>query len=157
MWTYPHSISYFNEFVGGPRKGHEHLIDSNFAWGQDVQYLKKWRSSHPTDQPFYCAYFGSLDPAGQGLSYQAPPERRVVDADHETMESLLHNLPPGWYAIDANFLHHPFLRYPTGSGTWSGPTATNRADLRYFRKLAPVGSIAYSYLLYHVPGGEPDG
>ena len=36
--VYPHSMSYFNELVGGPRNGHAHLIDSNIDWGQDLLF-----------------------------------------------------------------------------------------------------------------------
>lgn len=32
--VYPHSLSYFNELVGGPRGGPAHLLDSNIDWGQ---------------------------------------------------------------------------------------------------------------------------
>jgi len=38
MWIYPHSLSYFNELVGGPLNGHEHLLGSNVDWGQDIRY-----------------------------------------------------------------------------------------------------------------------
>jgi hypothetical protein len=38
LWYYPHSLSYFNELVGGPKHGHEHLLDSNIDWGQDLLY-----------------------------------------------------------------------------------------------------------------------
>src|SRR5205807_230734 len=30
--VYPHSLSYFNEVVGGPDNGGAHLIDSNLDW-----------------------------------------------------------------------------------------------------------------------------
>jgi len=42
LWVVPHSLSYFNESVGGPAGGHAHLIHSNIDWGQDLLYLKRW-------------------------------------------------------------------------------------------------------------------
>ena len=36
LWYFPHSLSYFNELAGGPRRGDAHLIDANIDWGQDL-------------------------------------------------------------------------------------------------------------------------
>jgi hypothetical protein len=47
LWVYPHSLSYFNELVGGPMGGPEHLIHSNVDWGQDLLFLKGWLEEHP--------------------------------------------------------------------------------------------------------------
>jgi len=53
---YPHSLAYFNEAVGGPRRGHEHLLDSNIDWGQDLLLLKRWLDRHPHVQPIAVAH-----------------------------------------------------------------------------------------------------
>lgn len=42
LWLYPHSLSYFNESIGGPLNGAEHLLGSNVDWGQDVSYVHAW-------------------------------------------------------------------------------------------------------------------
>ena len=39
LWIYPHSLSYFNETIGGPLNGPEHLLGSNVDWGQDLRYI----------------------------------------------------------------------------------------------------------------------
>lgn len=39
LWIYPHSLSYFNEAVGGPLNGAAHLLGSNLDWGQDLSRL----------------------------------------------------------------------------------------------------------------------
>jgi hypothetical protein len=44
LWIYPHSLAYFNELVGGPLYGSEHLLGSNLDWGQDLRYLLTWAS-----------------------------------------------------------------------------------------------------------------
>jgi 4-amino-4-deoxy-L-arabinose transferase-like glycosyltransferase len=41
LWIYPHSLSYFNESIGGPLNGTEHLLGSNVDWGQDLIYLEQ--------------------------------------------------------------------------------------------------------------------
>jgi hypothetical protein len=41
LWGYPHSLSYFNESIGGPLNGAKHLLGSNVDWGQDFRYLKQ--------------------------------------------------------------------------------------------------------------------
>ncbi len=56
LFIYPHSLSYFNELVGGPIHGHAHLHDSNIDWGQDLLYLKRWLDEHPEAQPIGLAY-----------------------------------------------------------------------------------------------------
>jgi hypothetical protein len=40
--VFPHHLSYFNAFVGGPRNGHHHLLGSSFDWGQDWFWADQW-------------------------------------------------------------------------------------------------------------------
>ncbi|TWT37162.1 Dolichyl-phosphate-mannose-protein mannosyltransferase [Posidoniimonas corsicana] len=47
LWIYPHSLSYFNETVGGPLNGAKHLLGSNLDWGQDYYYLESWCVTNP--------------------------------------------------------------------------------------------------------------
>ena len=51
LWIYPHSLSYFNESIGGPDHGHKHLLGSNLDWGQDLRYLKWWLDEHQEAHP----------------------------------------------------------------------------------------------------------
>ncbi|TWT41354.1 ArnT family glycosyltransferase [Botrimarina hoheduenensis] len=44
LWVYPHSLSYFNEVVSGPRHGSDYLLGSNLDWGQDYRYLEDFLS-----------------------------------------------------------------------------------------------------------------
>lgn len=39
---YPHSLSYFNESIGGPLNGPKHMLGSNVDWGQDLVYSNEW-------------------------------------------------------------------------------------------------------------------
>ena len=90
LWYYPHSMSYFNESIGGATNGPKHLLGSNVDWGQSEYFLKDWYDKHPEATPLYVAYSGpiSLDRLG-------------VKAETTIPEELL----PGWYAIDVNELY----------------------------------------------------
>ena len=41
----PHHLSYFNVLAGGPKNGHKYLIDSNFDWGQNDHFLRRYIQS----------------------------------------------------------------------------------------------------------------
>src|SRR5262249_32980605 len=71
--VYPHELSYFNELVGGPRNGHNYLLDSNIAWGQDLFFLKEWITQHPHAMPLGLAAYGLIDPQIIGVEYYLPP------------------------------------------------------------------------------------
>jgi len=70
IWIYPHSLSYFNEFVGGPTGGPKHLLHSNVDWGQDLRYLKWYLTK--CERPVYLAYFGKFNPWDVGLNNALP-------------------------------------------------------------------------------------
>ncbi|MDP7115936.1 MAG: glycosyltransferase family 39 protein, partial [Candidatus Woesearchaeota archaeon] len=42
LFISPYYISYFNEFIGGPKNGHNYLVDSDLDWGQDIIRLKNY-------------------------------------------------------------------------------------------------------------------
>jgi hypothetical protein len=39
--VYPHHLAYFNDFVGGPRGGHKHILGSSLDWGQDLLFIRR--------------------------------------------------------------------------------------------------------------------
>ena len=73
LCVYPHSIAFFNLLIGGPAHGHEWLLDSNGAWGQDLIYLHEWVEHHPEARPLHLATVGWLDPQVLGIDYTLPP------------------------------------------------------------------------------------
>ena len=87
FWIYPHSLSYFNELVGGPRHGHEHLLDSNIDWGQDLLYLQRWIERHPQARGLHLTFYGCYTP-------------EMVGMDESSSSSVV----PGYYAISVNEL-----------------------------------------------------
>lgn len=113
--VYPHSLSYFNEFAGGPEGGPRHLLNSNVDWGQDLLYLKDWMTNHPEARPLHLAYFGGIDPARVGFADALP----VCCPKTESGKTSDRGLSPGWYAVSVNLLHgwprrvmDSALRYP---------------------------------------------
>jgi hypothetical protein len=150
LMIFPHSISYFNELVGGPRNGHRHLLDSNIAWGQDLLYLRKWLDEHPDAKPLKLATIGWVDPRIAGIEFELPPVgpmEAVLDSPKEFVP------PPGWYAIDANFLQGTHWPAATGEGTWRD-ISTTPPNYEYFRRLNPVAMAGYSISIYHVEAAD---
>ncbi|MEQ8856536.1 hypothetical protein [Gimesia sp.] len=133
LYYFPHSLSYFNEIAGGPLNGHNHLINSNIDWGQDLKYLKEWSELHPEARPLFVCYYGTLNYYGQsdiqalGVDAPLPP----ISEDREFIP------PPGWYAISVNYLK--------GYG-WKQP----KNGFAYFQKFEPVARAGYSIYIYHV-------
>jgi hypothetical protein len=82
--AYPHSISFFSFLIGGPKYGHEWLLDSNAAWGQDLVFLKEWIDRHPEARPLQLANVGWLDPQELGIEFTIPavgPSRPITESD----------------------------------------------------------------------------
>ncbi|HIQ21003.1 MAG TPA: hypothetical protein EYH34_07185, partial [Planctomycetes bacterium] len=132
LWIYPHSLSYFNEWVGGPRNGHAHLLHSNTDWGQDMLHLKRWLDKHPGAQPIGVAwYVPVMDPKYFGIEWTAPPRglpaRGMTMPDPESVGPL-----PGWFAISVN-------RIRAIDGMY-----------RYFLRFEPVAMAGYSMYIYHI-------
>ena len=73
IWIYPHSLSYFNESVGGPSGGHKHLIDANVDWGQGLYDLKDWLDAHPDSKPLYVACRAYVPLEVLGLEFDRVP------------------------------------------------------------------------------------
>jgi len=92
LYYYPHSLSYFNELVGGPKGGHYHLGNSNIDWGQDLLYLKRWLDEHPEAQPLHLAFDCWYDPKLAGVEYIGRPPANSPQ--------------PGWHAVSVNQIHN---------------------------------------------------
>lgn len=154
LWVYPHSLSYFNELVGGPRHGPRHLIHSNVDWGQDLLYLKRWRNRHPEDSPLHLAYFGSVDPRHAGIKYCLPP-LAPPDTSRDGRPRLPNELPDGWYAVSVNFV----MGYPHRAFDGEGRQQSVRRDaLAYWQHFEPVAMAGYSIYIYRIaaaPGQAP--
>lgn len=124
LWVYPHSLSYFNELVGGPTGGHAHLggsyADSNIDSGQDLLYLKRWLDKHPQARPLHLAVISSCPPSIAGIQSTLPPPQPQ----------------PGWYALSVKR-----IRSRTG-------------EYACFLRFEPLAMAGYSIYIYHVTPDE---
>jgi hypothetical protein len=148
LCVYPHSLSYFNELVGGPTRGHEHLIDSNIDWGQDLLYLKRWLERHPEAKPLRFAYFGLVDPRVAGIKFTLPPPYLVPSVVGEQEVGPR----PGWYALSVSRIHGlRRVAAPDGKGNW---VFLEDEGYRYFLRFRPVAMAGYSIYVYHIEADE---
>ncbi len=136
LWTYPHSLSYFNELTGGPKGGGEHLLGSNVDWGQDLLYLRDWLDDHPDVTLHGLALYGSYPTALAGIP-ETPHPPWSLDADHAQHDSSgsANSLgpKPGWYALSVNRIYGRDGRY------------------RYFPDyFVPVGAAGYSISIFDI-------
>lgn len=95
LWVFPHSLSYFNEFAGGPQHGYRHLLGSNFDWSQDLLFLRSWLNRHPEVE---------LD----GLAFTEDVVPRLIGL--ETPQAAPEPLP-GWYVASLNRILLPDQKY----------------------------------------------
>jgi Dolichyl-phosphate-mannose-protein mannosyltransferase len=135
--VYPHSLSYFNEAVGGPIGGPAHLLDSNIDWGQDLLHLKRWLDVHPEAAGLKLAYFGPVPPRLAGIDAPLPPRGPMESGEDPDRAGEL-GPQPGWFAVSVNYV------YGYHHGESDGPYFT------YFRAFKPVAMAGYSIYIYHI-------
>ncbi len=149
LWAYPHSLSYYNELIGGPKNGHYHLLNSNTSWGQDLYFLKRWYDDNCKYRPLYLAYFGFLDPRLSGIEFTIPSVGPQVSLPQSCANAGMQGPLPGWYAIDVNHLQGVRLPAPDGRGGWR-MIADNDHNLTFFQHFEPVAMAGYSIYIYHI-------
>ena len=105
--SYPHYLSYFNELAGGPRHGHNVLLDSNLDWGQDLKGLKEWMDANAVKK-IQLFYFGTAQPKYYGIDDFYSPENltNLKSADNASIAL------PQYLAISANFRYGKELFLP---------------------------------------------
>ena len=139
--VWPHSLSYFNEYAGGPMKGHRYLLDANIDWGQDLIYFQEWAEAHPESRPLYFSYFGYFDPKTAGIDFPPVPSQSTVQSKLAAPESADGPLP-GWHAVSINELYG----YKHHGGEID--------RYAYLRRLRPVARCGYSILIFHLSSDE---
>lgn len=133
--VYPHTLTFFNQFVGGPRNGYKYLADSNVDWGQGLKLLKKWMDRRGVSH-IGLAYFGTADPAYYGIDYTSLPAARprfhLPSIDRAWKKPAL----PGFVAVSATVLTGVYL-----DPEW-------RMFYRGLRDTTPVEMIGNSISVY---------
>ncbi|GAB5444569.1 MAG: phospholipid carrier-dependent glycosyltransferase [Fuerstiella sp.] len=133
LQVFPHTLSYFNEAVGGPPNGHNHLRGVSIDWGQDLLRVGEWCREHPEAQPLYVAVDSFFDPEVMGVESDYPPDLTTNDGTPNAETKP----PPGWYIISINRLHGPHDRY------------------NYLHRYEPVERIGYSTFIYDLTEKTP--
>jgi hypothetical protein len=107
--AWPHFIPYMNTLSGGTSRGYEHLLDSNYDWGQDVIRLRHFIDDQHISK-IYLQYFGTQ----AALDYYRIPYD-FVDS------GAARQIQQGWLVVSAEALmlpewqwlrqfHHPVTR-----------------------------------------------
>jgi hypothetical protein len=146
--VYPHSISYFNEIVGGPRNGPRHLLESNVSWGQDLLFLADWLDEHAEVDRVGLLTLATFNPRLLGIDYFIP-ERGPISRNRRCDQADAHLGPqPGWYAIDLNYVYGMKRPALDPNGEWA--STHPGCDYTYFQRFEPMARIGYSTNLYNV-------
>jgi hypothetical protein len=113
LYRWPHYLAYFNQVVGGPANGYQHLVDSSLDWGQDLPGLRAWlEKNNPGNQePVYLSYFGSADTKYYGIE----AERLFSFFPFEDPPPL-QTWKKGIYCISATMLQGVYTKY---LGSWN--------------------------------------
>lgn len=98
IWIYPHSLSYFNETIGGPFNGSRHLIGSDVDWGQDLTYLRTWVRNTSNSNHVRIACHSGFDDDWSDLGIEGVPT---------TLPELMQSPKSGCYVISARRMIEP--------------------------------------------------
>jgi hypothetical protein len=145
LWVYPHSLSYFNELVGGPANGSVHLVDSNIDWGQDLFFLRDWVKKNPDARPLGLAFFGDYDPRVAGVEFTLPPRGETSPEESIGPHSQEIGPRPGWYAVSVMMLRGGSYPIPDGKG---GAHWFPLESFSYFQRFKPIAHCGWSIYIY---------
>lgn len=132
LWIYPHNLAYFNEAVGGPCRGHAHLLSSNIDWGQDLLFLRSWLDRHPEVSVKTACHNQFVDPATYGLAECDIPNGPLPGRRYSADRLLTLGPQPGRYAVNVS-------RIRGRSG-----------ELAYFLLFEPVARAGYSIQIFDI-------
>jgi hypothetical protein len=154
LWVYPHSLSYFNESIGGPLYGPKCLLGSNCDWGQDLLYLRRFTEDHDC----HClglAYFGLFSPSDVGFRDVLACGNDSLNEEQSQNSSSQNSSPHVEFllrAISVNFLYR--VRDAVPFAAFQGNLVDDRILTR-IRSEEPIGRAGYSIMLFSAPR-EPD-
>jgi hypothetical protein len=120
MRAAPDYLTYINVLVR-PQNSWRYLTDSNLDWGQGLISVFEYQMKHPPKEPFYLAYFGSVNPALYGVAATPLPPNQPVK---------------GTVIVGASAL--------------SGQVLPDPNSYRWLLQYKPVGMLDRSMLVYEI-------
>jgi hypothetical protein len=138
--TYPDYIAYFNQAAGGPKNGHNILLDSNLDWGQSLKSLKSWMDERGVKSILFL-YFGQAEPAAYGIDAVYIPGNLVRPKTSKRSDSSI----PYVLAVSANHFY--------AAQVYS--TSVEADFIRSFRLKEPVATIGHSILVFKLDQSDP--
>ncbi len=158
--SYPSYLSYFNAIVGGHKNGYLYATDSNYDWGQDLKYLKKWVGYYNDwcTQPGFSLHKGTecyrivneagYDPTNNLLNpinkirvdYFGGSDPRYYLGDAYTpWWGSRRPIEPGWYAISTFFYQESLYK----------ALAPGEPNYAWLRNQTPLARAGDSFLIYY--------
>lgn len=136
--VFPHFLTYFNQFAGGPSGGHRYVVDSNLDWGQDARRLAVYLEDHDIEK-VSLDYFGWADP-----TYYLTDKViwTTVGQFESADEFIAQNRSNGWIAVSATFLQNS-----NGFKTFNPDDKKNYHWLTLYEPTAVIGN---SIFLWHI-------
>ncbi len=133
LMTYPHYLSYFNEFVGGSKNGYKYLTDSNLDWGQDVKRLANWIKESDKSKEHKCQFQTYVDvfPGSMPAAYYIGRDRMIE-------WHVQNGRPTGCFAISATFYQNSKMKKGANGGM----------DYAWLDGETPIDNIGGSILIY---------
>ena len=144
LLVHPFYLSYFNEAVGGPRHGFEHLADSSIDWGQGLIDLKNWLNEHAPDREIGLAYYGNMSPDVVDIQYHLPLFGPGVVSSNR---SAIVGPAPGLQAISVNYIVGLPFCAPTSLGS---QTEVPVHAYSYYRSFRPRAVLSHSIFVYDI-------
>jgi 4-amino-4-deoxy-L-arabinose transferase-like glycosyltransferase len=151
LLSYPSYLSYFNATVGGHTNGYLYATDSNYDWGQDLKYLKKWMNNYNDTCPS-SMLVGSCSDVSQGQPIEkirvdyfggSNPKYYLGDAFIPWWGSR-RPIEPGWYAISTFFYQESLYK----------TLAPSEPNYAWLKNKAPVARAGDSFLIYNITEEE---
>jgi hypothetical protein len=132
LLTYPHYLSYFNEFAGGYQNGYKYLTDSNLDWGQDVKRLSNWVKDDQVSKDHNCQYQIYVDVFPGSMPAKYYLGNRMIEWH------VQNGRPTGCFAVSATFYQNSKIKKGVNGGM----------DYSWLDSLKPIANINGSILIY---------
>ncbi len=100
----PHFLSYASPLAGGPLGAQSRLHGSNYDWGQDLLWLRRWHDQHREIRPLVISYFGVQQPHFVGLEEGKLPASFLASEAPQPIEGAQVSRTFYW-ALSSNFLN----------------------------------------------------